>query len=87
MEGLKWDPIGEWAPYSGEYDKKFYDVRLKDGRELYRCWPNSGSFHQTDSGNARVSEKYVTHVRKLLTREVMDYHEKLNEQNLRRDRE
>ena len=51
----------EWVPYPGEYEKQFYDIRLKDGRELKTCWPNAGVFHASDG--AYVKESYVTHFR------------------------
>lgn len=53
--------IHEWLPYTvGTYEKKFYDIRLKDGREYMYCWPNAGVFH----GNGQhVKEEYITHVR------------------------
>lgn len=50
-----------WAPYPGEYEKHFYDIRLKDGRVWYECWPNAGLFHGPDG--AYVKEGYVTHFR------------------------
>lgn len=34
-----------WDQFTGDYEKQCYDIRLKDGRELIKCWPNAGSFH------------------------------------------
>lgn len=51
----------EWVPYTGDYEKQFYDIRLRDKRELPRCWPNAGTFHAEDG--AYVKGEYVTHIR------------------------
>lgn len=40
--------ISEWAPYSGEYLKRWYDVKLKNGDIVKDCWPNAGFFHSFD---------------------------------------
>lgn len=37
--------IGEWKPYSGSYDKSWYDLKLTNGRIVRDCWPNAGRFH------------------------------------------
>jgi hypothetical protein len=34
-----------WQQYSGDYDKRWYAVRTKDGKEYPCCWPNAGNFH------------------------------------------
>ena len=47
-----------WRIYrAGSYEKKLYDISLKDGRRFYRCWPNAGYF--TSQQGVVVSEKYV----------------------------
>jgi hypothetical protein len=53
--------MSAWIPYPGEYEKEFYDIRLKDGRELKCCWPNAGKF--CAQNGTRVKEEYVTHTR------------------------
>lgn len=35
----------EWVEYTGEYEKEFYDIQLKDGTVCYKCYPNAGTFH------------------------------------------
>lgn len=51
--------MNEWIPFTGEYEKQFYDIRLKDGRELVHCWPNAGDFHAFNG--VYVKGGYVTH--------------------------
>ncbi len=34
----------EWQPYTGDYDKFEYDVKLKDGTIITNCYPNAGNF-------------------------------------------
>lgn len=33
--------VQEWKPYTGDYDKQFYDVKDKDGNIFTNCWPNA----------------------------------------------
>lgn len=35
----------DWIPWTGEYEKIFYDVRTIDGSIYEECWPNAGRFH------------------------------------------
>jgi hypothetical protein len=58
-----------WVPFDGNYIKKFYDIRLKDGRVWRRCWPNAGKFNHPDGSKVKV--EYVTHVRLRKTRDVI----------------
>lgn len=37
--------MSDWKPYTGDYDKRWYDIKLKDGRVYKDCWPNAGTFH------------------------------------------
>jgi len=39
----------EYQPYTGDYDKFEYDVKLKDGTVLTNCYPNAGKFNVLDS--------------------------------------
>jgi hypothetical protein len=34
----------DWQPYT-EYEKQEYDIKLKDGRVVFNCYPNAGKFH------------------------------------------
>jgi len=34
-----------WNKYSGDYLKKFCDIKTFDGREFKQCWPNAQIFH------------------------------------------
>ena len=34
-----------WQQYNGDYEKRWYAVRTKDGKEYPECWPNAGNFH------------------------------------------
>lgn len=38
----------EWKPYTGEYEKRWYDIKLKSGSVILSCWPNAGTFHSGD---------------------------------------
>lgn len=49
-----------WIEYKGEYDKEFYDIRLKSGDVIKNCWPNAGTFH-TPTGVV-ISGEDVSHV-------------------------
>lgn len=35
----------EWEPYQGEYWKREYDIKLKDGTIVENCYPNAGKFN------------------------------------------
>lgn len=34
-----------WIEYDGNYDKRWYDIQLEDGRVIESCYPNAGIFH------------------------------------------
>lgn len=34
----------EYFEFTGEYEKTFYDIKLKNGLEVKCCWPNAGEF-------------------------------------------
>jgi hypothetical protein len=61
-----------WIEFDGDYEKEFYDVRLKDGRVWRDCWPNAGEFANIHGDGAAVPVSYVTHVRPQDTGGVMD---------------
>jgi len=35
----------EWEPYQGEYWKREYDIKLKDGTIVENCYPNARKFN------------------------------------------
>lgn len=35
----------KWERFTGSYEKKQYDIWLKDGTKVMGCWPNAGTFH------------------------------------------
>jgi hypothetical protein len=35
----------EWQPYTGDYDKFEYDIKLEDGTIVENCYPNGGKFN------------------------------------------
>jgi len=37
-----------YKDYDGTYEKQFYDIILKDGREWLNCWPNANTFHNQE---------------------------------------
>ena len=43
----------DFTPYTGDYDKRFYDVKLADGTIIPRCWPNAGKLVAMD-GSGRM---------------------------------
>lgn len=56
----------EWTKYKGDYDKEYYDIKLKKrmhGR-LYvtYCYPNAGNFHELN-GDLIVPEENVDEIR------------------------
>lgn len=50
-----------WVPYTGDYEKEFYDIKLDDGSVLLMCWPNAGTFH-TQMGRV-IDGAVVAHIR------------------------
>lgn len=41
----------EFAPWDGDYDKRFYDVRLPCGEIIKACWPNAGKMSAYDGSS------------------------------------
>jgi len=52
--------MNRWIPYNGDYEKQFYNIRLKDGRVLKCCWPNAGMWFVLNG--AMIKSDQVTHV-------------------------
>jgi len=38
----------EFQPWTGEYEKQVYEVKLKSG-EVVACWPNADTLHALDN--------------------------------------
>lgn len=38
--------MSEWQPFTGNYEKQWYDVLLPDGEVVECCWPNAGHLHE-----------------------------------------
>ena len=53
----------EWQPYTGDYDKFEYDIRLKDGRVRTNCYPNAGMFNSIDPSLKNGADKLVSEIR------------------------
>lgn len=41
--------MNQWQVYTGEYEKKWYDIKMNNGIIIKDCWPNAGMFHSEDS--------------------------------------
>lgn len=61
-----------WQEYIGEYEKEFYVIRLKNGKEIRGCWPNAGEWHSTLDGK-QYDGSEVTHIKI-----DVDYYKDLN---------
>ncbi len=54
--------MADWIKYKvGDYEKKFYDIKLHHGAIAYGCWPNAGMFNAGDYGY--LDESLVAEVR------------------------
>lgn len=51
--------IQEWKPYTGDYEKQFYDVKDKDGNIFTNCWPNAWFLNVPDSDTKFAVEDNV----------------------------
>lgn len=54
----------EWQIFTGDYEKTMQDIRLKDGTEYIKCWPNAGVFIVMDNKIPDVPISEVTHIKK-----------------------
>lgn len=61
--------MNPWIEYQPkrEREKELYDIRLRDGTELERCYPNGISWNANLFGNnpkhERIADYRVTHIR------------------------
>lgn len=38
----------EWKKFDWNYEKQFYDIKLKDWTIIKTCWPNAWLMNRTD---------------------------------------
>jgi len=60
-------------PYAGEqgedweiykhYEKRFCDIRLKNGEEYGACWPNAGFFTILEEPERQIPQEQVAFIR------------------------
>ena len=62
-QGLYGETGKEWVKYSGDYNKQFCDIKLKNGEEWGPCWPNSGIFNVHTDGSPNINESEVLEIR------------------------
>lgn len=61
--------MNQWTEYQPhrEREKELYDIRLRDGTELMRCYPNGNAWNANMYGEAPghdcVADYRVTHIR------------------------
>lgn len=51
-----------WTEYTGEYEKKYYDIKLWSGEIYENCWPNANTFHEGTIGKV-IPGKDVAYIR------------------------
>jgi hypothetical protein len=51
-----------WEQYAGDYDKRYYDIKLWSGEVYENCWPNANTFHEGVIGKL-IEGKDVAYVR------------------------
>lgn len=50
--------MSDWIKYPGEYEKRWYDIKLFNGTIYKDCYPNAGTFHPMGT-NLRIKEADV----------------------------
>lgn len=55
----------DWQPYTGDYDKFEYDIKLIDGTVVENCYPNAGEFNSISDkhNNQSFKEELITNIR------------------------
>lgn len=48
-----------YQQYNGNYEKRAYKVRTKDGEDYPLCWPNADTFHTMDGKGVRIKGEDV----------------------------
>lgn len=56
--------MSKWLPYKNRYEKRYYDIKLKDGRVFNDCWPNAGCFHALKAGRC-IEGSEVAEIKKV----------------------
>jgi len=49
--------VMQWKMFDGEYEKEWYDIKLKTGEIIHQCWPNAGKFHPPNGGRQYEGEE------------------------------
>lgn len=52
----------KWQPFTGEYEKIWYDIKLTHGHVIHTCYPNADTFHTI--GGQVIDGKAVKYIRK-----------------------
>ena len=54
----------DWSEYNHDYEKKVQDIRLKDGTEIFKCYPNAGKWCCLSNNKQKdISDSEVTHTK------------------------
>ena len=54
----------KWQIYDHDYEKDFQDIRTKDGKEYFNCWPNAGKWSVLSSKKPiQIMDEDVTHIK------------------------
>ena len=54
----------EWSEYNQDYEKRVQDIRLKDGTEILKCWPNAGKWFSMNNNKQKdILDSEVTHTK------------------------
>lgn len=47
-----------WEPFTGDYAKEYYDIKLVTGDIVENCYPNAGTFHVLKE-NGKFAQGYM----------------------------
>ena len=61
-----------WTDYTGDYEKGFYDVELRDGSIQEYCYPNANVWHNLNTGEQYKNDDIIR-VRKYTEEEAINY--------------
>ena len=54
----------DWSEYDHDYQKRVQDIRLKDGKEIIKCWPNAGKWMCLSNNMQKdIPDSDVTHTK------------------------
>lgn len=51
--------MSEWIPYKGDYEKRWYDIKLFNGSIIKECYPNAGIFTDGKGNEYGTMVKYI----------------------------